>query len=241
MQGWQRLCIFLKGKGTMKILAFDLSSSCIGCACGDCYEGENGVWIEKLMTASIIPPHYVPSEYLKSKKNLICNGHLSSSWAKPGETKITKTEQKRRNVQVRNEKDVFVLASISQEIDQMISAIHPGLILVEKNEIFNGVLTSILLAKIMGVLHGVAGTYQVPIKEYRVQEVRAPYDVFQLVAKFVDGKSQEDFKNVPDVTKRAIRVMLEGKYNIKFCSDDESDAALVLDYYINHATKKQPE
>lgn len=91
-----------------------------------------------------------------------------------------------------------------------------------------------LLAKVMGVLHGVAGSKEIPIEEYRVSEVRSPYNVFKLSLKFADGKTSDELRMVPDISKRAIRVMLEEKYNIKFLSDDESDACLVLDYYINY-------
>jgi hypothetical protein len=105
---------------------------------------------------------------------------------------------------------------------------------VEKNEIFNGILTSVLLAKCMGALQSIAGVRRIPLVEYRVNDVRAPYNVFQLVLSLLDGKSADEIAAIPDKAKRAIRVMLEEKYCISFHTDDESDACLLIDYHLNY-------
>lgn len=217
----------------MRIMAFDLSSRCIGCVSADIIDNK----IINIHSAPIVPPQYTPKEFLKSKKKLICGNETIYTWARPGEIKITKAEKKKRDTQVRNEKDVFILGYISHELDELIVAVKPKTILVEKNEIFNGVLTSILLAKIMGVLHGIAGIYNIPIIEYRVNEVRKPYDVLKLVISFANQRDADELKQIPDIAKRAIRDMLEKKYSISFLSDDESDACLILDYHINHVLK----
>jgi hypothetical protein len=217
----------------MKIMGFDLSSSCIGCVS---VKTDDDARVVKIFTTPIIPPDYHSEKYLRSKKYLETNKGPLLSWAKPGEKKITKTEKHKRDVEVRNEKDLFILAYISREMDEIIGSVEPDLIIVEKNEIFNGILTSILLAKCMGSLQSIAGVRRIPIIEYRVNDVRAPYNVFKLVLSFADGKSADQLSSIPDVTKRAIRVMLEEKYQINFHTDDESDAALLIDYHLNYKT-----
>lgn len=221
----------------MKIMSFDLSSKCIGCVSAEVIDqytdGVLGKKVMKIYSAPIIPPQYKPTQY--KKRQLACKDKLVTAWALPGENSITQTVKRKRDVQVRNEKDVFVLAYISKEIDSIISFIKPNLIIVEKNEIFNGVLTSVLLAKIMGVLHGIAGSAFIPVQEFRVGDVRKPYDVTHLILDFASAMRPEELRAIPDITKRAIRRMLEVKYDITFSSDDEGDACLVLDYFINHS------
>ena len=215
----------------MKIMGFDLSSSCIGCVSMNINDA--GV-VDKVFSTPIIPPKYQSPNYLKSKKYLTSNKGPILTWAKSGESKITAQEKKHRDVEVRNEKDLCVISYISREMDEIIGRVTPDLIIVEKNEIFNGILTSILLAKCMGSLQSIAGIRKIPIIEYRVNDVRAPYNVFKLILSMIDGKSADELKKIPDKAKRAIRMMLEEKYNIGFQTDDESDACLLIDYHLNY-------
>jgi len=214
----------------LKIIAFDLSTVCIGCVSAKVIDGK----VIALSSAPIIPPEYHSPNFLRSKKHLICGKATINAWAKPGESKITKTEKNRRDVQVRDERDVILFEYIAKEIHEIVSVIKPDVIVVEKNEIFNATLTSNILSKTMGVLLAIGAVNNIPIKAYHVNVVRAPYDVMNLAIKMALVLNTEELGRLKDVTKRAIRRMLEEKYDIKFLSDDESDACLILDYYVNH-------
>lgn len=222
----------------MKIMSFDLSSSCIGVICAD-VNSQNEV--VNIMSAPIIPPKFNPEElgFKRYKEKLQKNGQSITSWVKPGENWVSPNEKKHRDAAVRSRKDVFVLQYISQKINDLVSAIKPELVLVEKNEIFNGVLTSVLLGKIMGVLHGVCGALGIPVEEYKVQQIRKPYNVMKLVLEFSKNKSPEALRRIPDLSKAAIRNMLSFKYpHICFETDDESDACLVFDYWLNYVRRR---
>ena len=217
----------------MKILSFDLSSKCIGVTAAVLEKKT----VKKMQTTSIIPPKFSATSlgFLATKKPIkLSTGRKIMSYVYRGETTVTAEEKKKRDNRVRDAKNNFVIEDISQKIEKLICGFEPNLILVEKNEIFNGILTSILLARINGVLMGIAGAHKIEVKEFHVQEVRKPYNVMKLVAKFVDGKSSEELKEIPDISKRAIRKLMEEKYNHEFLTDDESDSCIVLDYYINY-------
>ena len=219
-----------------KIMSFDLSTKCIGCvSCAISNET-----LIAFYSAPIIPPQFNASElgFLKTKKKLSCGIETINSWAKPGEKKITKQEKKKRDVFVREHKDVFVLAYISRKIEELISVVNPDIVVVEKNEIFNGVLTSVLLGRVNGVLHGICGPKNIPVYEYHVQDVRKPYNLMERTAEFISGKTSEELSKIPDITKRVIREMMERIYSTTFLSDDESDACIVLDYHLKYAPKR---
>jgi hypothetical protein len=119
----------------------------------------------------------------------------------------------------------------------MIDKINPDLILVEKNAAFNGILTTVLLAKVMGSLLGIAGFKGIPVKEYPVITVRKHHNVADLVKEFVRGKTAQELQALPDITKAALRDLMfkkYGKYGIIFQTDDESDACVVFDYWYEH-------
>lgn len=222
----------------MKVMAFDLSSRCIGVVCAEIDARDN---IKNILSCPIVPKKFDATllGFKKSKvKFILSDGSSISAWGKEGETSISKAEKKKRDSQVRAQRDVYVLREISETIGMLIENIQPDLVLVEKNEIFNGILTSVLLGKVMGVLHGVCGSRGVPIEEYRVQSVRKPYNVMKLTMDFVSGKNPEELSRIPDISKRVIREMLSLRYpSISFQTDDESDACLVFDYWLNFIRK----
>lgn len=220
----------------MKIIAFDLSSVCIGCVIAEVDKKYN---VLKIASAPIIPKKDadLPLElgFMKSKhKNQ--NGLLT--YVKYSGENVSATEKKRRDVLVRETQNTKILEDISKSLSDIITTIKPDLIIVEKHAIFNGILTSVLLAKIAGVLIGVAGDNDISVSEYPVRDIRKIYDLPTLTKNFISCLKPEDLRTVPDITKAAIGKHLSEKYGIKFQTCDESDACAVLDYYLQKVGDK---
>lgn len=193
-----------------------------------------GKKINKIMSCPIIPPDYsaVTLGFMKTKKKLPTkSGELLSTYYKIGEVSISKAEKERRDDAVRAQKDLYVLANISKAMAGLIDNIKPDLILVEKNAIFNGILTSILLAKVMGTLLGLSGRLGIPVKEYAVSKVRSILNVGKVVVEFCKGKSEEELRRIPDITKRALGELMSKEYGIIFNTDDEGDAGVLFNYW----------
>jgi len=216
----------------MIVMSFDLSSSCIGVVCAKIENKK----IKSILSCPIIPPKFDPSSlgFLSSKKKIkTSKGQLINAYLKPNEETISRQVKTQRDSYVRSHKDLFVLTKISQDIDKLVGGIKPDIILVEKNSIFNGVLTSVLLAKVAGVLLGLAGRLSIPVKEYPVKKVREPHNIGKLIKDFTKKYHEEELKKIPDITKRALSELMAYKYNINFQTDDESDACVVFDYWYN--------
>lgn len=214
----------------MKILAFDLSTKCIGVVAADVQKNK----VQKVLSTPIIPKAFNPETlgYSKHKKKFVSKkGKQLSAFLKPGETTISEAEKKRRDREVRGAKDIFILEQIGRELKEKILIVSPDLILVEKNCIFNGILTTVLLAKVMGVLLGVAGSLNIPVEEYAVNEVRSVWNIAKLCKDFSKRHSEEELKKIPDITKRALRKEMEQMYHVTFLTDDESDACVVFHYW----------
>lgn len=225
------------------VLSFDLSSKCIG-VIGACIDSNTNE-IEFIKSMPIIPPNYKPSElgYLNSKKK-VYTSHTKSeqvnSYVKQGEVTVGKTEKRRRDVEVRNAKNLFVLDYIGRSLSTVIKAVKPEIILVEKNEIFNGVLTSVLLGKVMGVLLGIAAENGIQVKEFKVTTVRSILDLVNITRDLTRDMDSSEVNKIPDVTKRALRVYMNNKYGEKGLechTDDESDACVVFNYYYEKCIK----
>ena len=216
----------------MVVMVFDLSSSCIGVIAARINDRTRV--IEAIKSCPIIPKDFDAATlgYLSSKKKLpIKNGTMVNTYAKPGETSISLETKKKRDTQVRAQKDIFILTTISKQMAGLVDAIQPDLILVEKNSIFNGILTSILLAKVMGTLLGLAGRLSIPVQEYPVGTVRKGHHVAKLVQEFAERHTLEQLKAIPDIAKRALGEVMSKKYGLIFQTDDESDACVVFDYW----------
>jgi hypothetical protein len=84
----------------------------------------------------------------------------------------------------------------------------------------------------MGVLLGVAGRAGIEVKEYSVNKVRSILNVGKIVTDFSKTVTDDVLKRIPDVTKRAIGEVMSKKYGLKFKTDDESDACVLLHYYL---------
>lgn len=222
----------------MTVLSFDLSSKCIGLVAARL--NKNTYDVSLMRSMPIIPTKFSPSElgFLKAKKKvpLSHSNKMITSYMKPGETSITYSEKLVRDRVVRSKANAHTLACIGKEIGHVVTNINPDIILVEKNEIFNGVLTSVLLGKVMGILLGIAGQYSIPVLEYKVTKARSIFNIGELVKDFTSDKDEEELKKIPDITKRALRDKMERIYKhtgVSFQTDDESDACVVFHYWLN--------
>ena len=219
------------------VLAFDLSTACVGVVAAVIDKDTKQPTLVK--SCPIIPKKFSPEQlgYKKSKKKLPTakSGEFLNTYYKEGEKTITKTEKQKRDREVRIQENLFVLDYIGKQISTIINAIRPDIIIVEKNEIFNGILTSVLLGKVMGVLIGIASSHSIPLKEFKVSKVRSVIDLNKTVREFVESVTEDELKKVPDVTKRALRKLMEskyGQYGLDCKTDDESDAFVVFNYWL---------
>ncbi|MGN1093080.1 MAG: hypothetical protein ACI4RS_05440 [Monoglobaceae bacterium] len=219
----------------MKIMAFDLSSACTGVTFAD-INNENIIFLK---TFSIRPE--VSKTSVAKKLGYIHSENVATtgirSWVKSGGEIVSKTEKKKRDVEVRNAINAEIKKYISTELQKSIDNLNPDLILVERNESFNGVLTTKFLAEIRGILEGVA-TKQ-PIIQYSVAEIRKKFDLAKMTQEYVSKLTPSQVKKEKDITKNVIKEYLEHKYQIHCANTDESDSLAVFDHYyekevINH-------
>lgn len=218
-----------------RILSFDLSSVCIGVVAAVIEDKE----IKVVKSMPIIPEKFNASSlgFLNSKKKiLVKNGEYINAYVYPNEKIISKIEKKKRDTLVRNAKNKFVLKQISHSLNKIINGINPTIILVEKNEIFNGILTSVLLAEVRGILVGIANSKGIDVIDFKVKQVRKILNKNELIKKLVEEIGEDKVKNLPDVTKRALRNHMQhkyGKYGLVMNTDDEGDACVVLNYFLH--------
>lgn len=217
------------------VLAFDLSSVCIGVIAAQINNTTKSV--EKIMSCPIIPPKFEPTSlgYLKSKKKITTSaGKTFSSYMIPGEKTVSEKEKKRRDSEVRHSKNNFVMEYIASNISTLMNKILPDIVIAERNEIFNGILTSTLLSEIMGSLEGVTYSKNIPLLKIPVKDARGILNLSQITKDFVSSVSEEYLKSVPDITKRSLRMYMEqiyGELGLKCNTDDESDACVVFHYW----------
>lgn len=213
----------------MKVMSFDLSSVCIGCVIADVENKK----VTKIASCPIIPKKdtNIPIKLGFLKYKVKTENGLNSYIRYRGET-ISKQEKKKRDSLVRESQNSQILHDISIKLSEIVTALKPDIIIMEKHAIFNGILTSVLLGKIAGILIGVAGDNNIETREYPVSKVRKRYDLTQMTRDFVSTQTPESLSKISDVTKAAIGFMLSKKYNISFQTYDESDACAVLDYFI---------
>lgn len=219
------------------VLSFDLSTACVGVVAAVLDNDSKKPVLIK--SCPIIPERFSAETlgYRKSKKKLPTpkSGEFLNTYYKIGEHTITKSEKLKRDREVRIKENLFVLDYIGRQISAIVDSIRPNIIIVEKNEIFNGVLTSVLLGKVMGVLIGIASSHSIPVNEFKVTKVRSIINLTETTRNFVESITEEELKKVPDVTKRALRKLMEakyGQYGLECKTDDESDACVVLNYYL---------
>ncbi|MEG0728199.1 MAG: hypothetical protein RR420_01115 [Anaerovoracaceae bacterium] len=216
----------------MLVVSFDLSSSCIGVLLTRIEDGK----IIKCDSCPVVPSNSSNIRerfgFMSSKKRLPTrSGKLINTWWRKGEESISQTEKNKRDREVREYVNNCILSDISFKLGAIINTTNPDLILVEKNAAFNGILTTKLLAEVMGILVGISGNASIPVIKYPVNQVRSILDVSKLTTILRDELSEEEMMSLPDVTKRAIGNHLSKIYNINFSTDDESDACAVFHYW----------
>jgi hypothetical protein len=191
-----------------------------------------------MKSCPIIPPKFDVATlgFHRSKKKLptpIGDNQLTTWW-KDGEATITKKLKEKRDVLVREATNKFILEHLGASMGTLIESIGPDIINVERNSMFNGILTIELLAKSYGTLLGIAANYGIKTNEYKVQVVRKRYSPAKLTMDFAKRHEPEYLASLPDVTKAAFRELMQekyGKFGLELHSDDESDACVVFDYW----------
>ncbi len=216
-------------------MGFDLSSKCTGVLAVEINSSNHLV----MRSCSIMPKPVSPRDFgfEHSKKKLPTprsGRSLNTFWIK-GETTITEKEKKRRDSLVRHGKNDKIKAQIASDLGEIIKVVKPDIILAEKNKIFNGILTSVLLGEVMGLLEGIAGSMAIPVSKYTVEEVRAHHNTAELVKDFSARMTTDQMRGFEDVTKAALRELMQskyGKYGLELGTYDEGDACVLIDYYL---------
>lgn len=223
----------------MKILSFDLSLARTGVA----YAEINNIYeVLQMSTVSIIPSANEEEiirdlGFLHNKRKITTKGG-DSFWSyvsTPGEI-VARTEKKKRDVAVRNSINMAKRSSLAQQIKLLCDKIQPELILVERNESFNGILTTKLLAEARGILEGACSGTQ--IKQYSVSEIRKGVNLVELTRDFVSELADSGAPFPTDITKSALKHYIEKRYNISVSNTDESDACMVIDCYLREKEGK---
>lgn len=221
----------------MRVLNFDLSTTCIGAVAVDISDASGKISLMK--SCPIVPGKFHPTGlgFEKTKKKVRASRNSKetiSSWVRKGEEIVSASEKRRRDVAVREAQNLFLLTDLGASMGKLVDGVAPHIINVEQNAMFNGILTIELLAKLLGVLLGVAATRCIPVNQFKVVTVRARWDPAKLVREFSKRHSAEQLKAFPDVTKAALRAAAAEKYGqFGLClrTDDESDACIVFDYW----------
>jgi hypothetical protein len=228
----------------LKVLSFDLNTRCTG-VFGIILKDKEVV---KVMSSSIVVEDFDLRRYfpfMKSKKKLPTkpNGHGKlNTYYRPGEKHVSKTEKKKRDRIVRNKRNEHQIESMSKSFYKLLDNINPDKVLIEKNEMFRGILTIEVLAKLTGTLIGQCSGLGIDYELFNVNTVRKPYNVSKLVKEFSKTKSDEEIAGEEDLSKAAIRWFLQDKYkhlDIDLKTLDESDAALVFDYWFENIFKEE--
>lgn len=224
----------------MKILSFDLSLTQTGVAFAE-INAKNQV--KRMFTTSIIPS--VNEEqavrklgFMASKRQVATkNGNSHWSYVVNSGEQVPYAEKKKRDVAVRNAINMEKRDSLAKQIKLLFDKVKPDLILVERNESFNGILTTKLLAEARGILEGAcAGA---TIKQYSVSEIRKGIDLVGLTRNFVNKLADSGQPFPKDITKSALKLYIEEKYSISTANTDESDACMVFDCYLREMGASQ--
>lgn len=216
----------------MRIMAIDSSSVCSGIVLADTLKDGS---VLKVGSAPIIPSKFDVTTlgYLKTKKKMP-NGFLS--YVRNKDETVSKTEAKKRNVEVRHKQNNHKAKDIGSQLSYLIEHTKPDLVLIERNRIFNSQLTSVLLGEVMGIVEGVCASCGIDLEKFTVEEMRKSINSTKLVKEFSQKKTEQELFSMGDVTKEAIKdymVEIYGKFGFNPATLDESDACLVFHYWLN--------
>lgn len=183
--------------------------------------------------------------FMKSKKELPTSkngGKTHMTYYKPGEIYVSEANKKKRDQIVRNTRNQYYLDKMGRQMVAVLSNVKPDLVLIERNEMFRGIMTIEVLAKLTGILIGECVSLGIPYELHNVNSVRKPYNVPQIVSDFARTISPGELKGLKDVSKSAIRWHLERKYSdigLKILTTDGSDAFILIDYRLNFYRKEE--
>lgn len=150
------------------VIAFDLSSTLIGATYGVI---EDRV-IKNVRTEGIVPrkPNGKDYGYTTQKPKKIGSGY--PAYLLPGEHHISKAEAERRARFIKHDSHRQLLLNIGEDIGERVEAFSPSRLIIERNESFNGVLTTKLLAEIAGGLFFYSGLARIPFEDLNAAVVR---------------------------------------------------------------------
>lgn len=222
-------------------MGFDLNTRGTGIAAAKIIDGE----IKTAKVADAKTKDFDPSTlgFMKSKKTLPTSKNGSktlNTYYKPGESFVSETNKKKRDKIVRNARNQYYLDKMGKQMVAVLRSVSPDLVLIERNEMFRGVMTIEVLAKLTGILIGECVSLGIPYELHNVNTVRKPYNVPKIVSDFSKTISPEELNGLQDVSKSAIKWYLEEKYSyigLKILTTDGSDAFILVDYRLNHYRK----
>ena len=150
------------------VITFDLSSSLIGITYGIVEDRK----VTSVRTEGIVPrkPNGKDYGYTTLKPKKIGRGY--PAFLLPGEHHISKAEADRRNKFIKHDAHRQLLLNIGEDIGERVESFGPSKLFIERNESFNGVLTTKLLAEIAGGLFFYSGLARVPFEDFNAATVR---------------------------------------------------------------------
>lgn len=210
---------------TLSVIAFDLSSSCIGVTTATVIDG----YVTQVKVADIVPRKFTGLDYGYKTKTPKKIGAGYSAFLKEDEFHITKAEASRRQSDFKVFKHRDLLLDIGKQVSDYISSLDLDLVMIERNMTFNGVLTTKILAEIAGQIHYLAASNAIEFESRSVHTVR------KLIRKAIPlspaDRVQKD-GSVALETKAEIKARLKKVYghlvDFDTMSEDGSDSLAVF-------------
>lgn len=153
---------------TLSVIAFDLSSSCIGVTTATVIDGT----VTKVTVDDIVPRKFTGLDYGYKTKTPKKIGSGYTAFLKEGEFHISKSEASRRQSEFKTSKHQDLLLDIGKQVSRFISSLDLDLVMIERNMTFNGVLTTKMLAEIAGQIHYLAASNAIEFESRSVHTVR---------------------------------------------------------------------
>lgn len=229
----------------MRVIAFDINTKFTGLWVVE--EDKDGNILE-IHTATLIVDDFKVkdhTEYMESKKQLPYNkthSGVHNTYYKKGETYVSKKEKELRDREVRHKRNNYQILKMSTKFSETLRMVKPDVVILERNEMFRGIMTIEVLAKLNGTLLGECAHMGIPYEQFSVNAIREPYNIPRLIKQFSEKHTPEFIASRSDLSKAAIADFLEEKYKtygVKFSTYDESDAGLAYDFWKNHKHKNK--
>lgn len=218
----------------MIVMAFDLSSTCIGVTFAEIDERTKKITYGK--TLPIIPKDLDPRELgytTKQAKKVAYGGKEFKGFLKEGEFSISKTEADRRIARLKAMRHNYLLRDIGKQCGEFLNKIKPDVIIIERNSAFNGILTTKLLAEIAGGIYFYAGAHGNSLHDYNESTVRAK--IRKDIPEFTYEKDGQKALDTKWEIFCRLRSYFEkehpGIFNFENMGMDESDSLAVFYHY----------